>query len=85
MAGNGLPKQGRRRMYSFARSASTPFSDSRRSHFLEDMIAGLIIGGHVHLSKVARAVYAGDTNIHGAEKKLSRREPNLPFLGPLLR
>lgn len=72
MAGNGLPKQVRRRMYSFARLVSRPFSDSRRSHFLEDMISGLIIGGHVHLSKVARAVYAGDTNIHGAEKKLSR-------------
>lgn len=72
MAGNGLPKQVRRRMYAFARGVARPFSDSRRRGFLEDMIPGLIISGHVHLSKIARAVYAGDTHIHGVEKGLSR-------------
>jgi hypothetical protein len=35
------------------------------------MIAGLAIGGHVHLSKVARAVSSGDADIHGVEKRLS--------------
>lgn len=72
MAGNGMPKQVRRRLYSFARGVARPFSDSRRQRFLEDMIAGLVISKHVHLSKVARAVYAGDTRIHGVEKGLSR-------------
>jgi hypothetical protein len=59
-------------MYSFARKVASPFSDSRRQEFIEDMIPGLIIAGHVHLSKVARAVYAGNTRIHGVEKSLSR-------------
>jgi hypothetical protein len=36
-----------------------------------DMIAGLVIGGHVHLSNIARAVSAGNTDIHGVEKRLS--------------
>ena len=36
------------------------------------MISGLIIAGHVHLSKIARAVHTGVTNIHAVEKKLSR-------------
>jgi len=72
MAGNGLPKQVRRRMYSFARTVARPFSDSRRADFVQDMIPGLIISGHVHLSKIARAMYAGDTKIHGVEKSLSR-------------
>jgi hypothetical protein len=35
------------------------------------MVPGLAIGGHVHLSKVARAISAGDANIHGVEKRLS--------------
>lgn len=72
MAGKGLPKEIRRRVYSFARTVARPFSDSRRRGFLEDMIPGLIIGGHVHLSKIARAVHAGDTKIHAVEKSLSR-------------
>ncbi len=56
MAGKGLPKEVRRRIYSFARTVARPFSDSRRAGFLEDMIPGLVISGHVHLSKIARAV-----------------------------
>jgi hypothetical protein len=59
-------------MYSFARAVARPFSDSRRFDFVQDMIPGLIISGHVHLSKVARAVHAGDTKIHGVEKSFSR-------------
>ena len=39
---------------------------------VEDMIAGLTIGGHVHLSKVARAISPGDADIHPVEKRLSR-------------
>jgi hypothetical protein len=72
MAGNGLPKEIRRRMYTFARGIARPFSDSRRARFIEDMIAGLIVSGHVHLSKIARAISVGDAKIHGVEKKLSR-------------
>ncbi len=36
------------------------------------MIAGLVIGGHVHLSKIARAIGSGTTNVHAVEKRLSR-------------
>jgi hypothetical protein len=71
MAGNGLPKEVRRRLYGFGQKVARPFSDSRRQRFLKDMIAGILIGGHVHLSKVARAISAGDTDIHGVEKRLS--------------
>ena len=71
MAGNGLPKEIRRRLYAFARSVASPFSDSRRRGFIEDMIAGMTIAGHVHLSKVARAISPGDCRIHGVEKRLS--------------
>lgn len=71
MPGNGLPKEIRRRLYGFARGLARPFSDSRRQRFIEDMIPGLVIAGHVHLSKVARAISPGDTHIHGVEKRLS--------------
>lgn len=71
MPGNGLPKEIGRRLYSFARGLATPFSDSRRQRFIEDMVPGLVISGHVHLSKVARAISRGDANIHSVEKRLS--------------
>ncbi len=71
MPGNGLPKQLRRRLYGFARGVARPFTDSRRRGFIEDMIPGLLISGHVHLSKVARAISPGDARIHGVEKRLS--------------
>jgi hypothetical protein len=35
------------------------------------MVSGLVIGGHVHLSKVARAISHGRQDIHGVEKRLS--------------
>jgi hypothetical protein len=35
------------------------------------MVPGLVISGHVHLTKVARAISRGDTKIHGVEKRLS--------------
>jgi hypothetical protein len=72
MASSPIPKEIRRRLYSFARGLARPFSDSRRRAFLEDMIPGLLISGHVHLSKVARAISPGDADIHGVEKRLSR-------------
>lgn len=72
MAGNGLPKEIRRRLYGFAKKLASAFSDSRRGQFVQDMIVGLAIGGHVHLSKIARAVSSGDANIHAVEKRLSR-------------
>jgi len=71
MAGNGLPKEIRRRLYAFGRQVARPFTDSRRQRFLEDMVSGLVIGGHVHLSKVARAISHGRQDIHGVEKRLS--------------
>jgi hypothetical protein len=71
MADKGVSKEIRRRLYAFAGGIARPFSDSRRQGFLKDMISGLLIGGHVHLSKVARAISAGDTDIHGVEKRLS--------------
>lgn len=70
MADNGVSKEIRRRLYAFAGKLASPFTDSRRQRFVQDMIAGLVISGHVHLSKVARAISAGDANIHSVEKRL---------------
>lgn len=72
MPGNGLPKEVRRRLYGFGRKVARPFSDSRRCRFVEEMISGLVIAGHVHLSKVARAIGQGCEDIHSVEKRLSR-------------
>jgi len=72
MPGNGMPREIRRRLYAFARGVARPFADSRRRAFLADMVAGMTIAGHVHLSKIARAISRGDTRIHGVEKKLSK-------------
>lgn len=72
MPGNGLPKEIRRRLYTFAGQVARPFTDSRRQWFLEKMIAGLVIAGHVHLTKVARAIGQGHEDIHSVEKRLSR-------------
>jgi hypothetical protein len=66
-----LSKEIRRRLYAFARGLARPFSDSRRRAFIADMIVGLLISGHVHLTKVARAISPGDANIHSVEKRLS--------------
>lgn len=72
MPGDRLPKEIRRRLYDFARRLARPFSDSRRQRFIQDMIPGLVIAGHVHLAKVARAISPGDADIHGVEKRLSK-------------
>jgi hypothetical protein len=72
MSSQGLTKEVRRRLYTFARGLARPFSDSRRRGFLEDMIPGLLINCHVHLTKVARPISPGDADIHGVEKRLSR-------------
>ena len=72
MPSNGLTKEIRRRLYTFARGLARPFSDSRRRGFIQDMIPGLLISGHVHLSKIARAISPGNADIHGVEKRLSR-------------
>ena len=74
MASNGLRKEVRRRLYAFAGRVARWVGDSRRQRFLQEMIAGLVIGGHVHLTKVARAVGSGTTNVHAAEKRLSRHQ-----------
>jgi len=70
MAGNGLPTEMRRRLYAFARGIASPFPDARRRRFLRDRIPGLLISGHVHLRKGARAISPGDADSHGAEKRL---------------
>lgn len=72
MAGNGLRKEVRRRLYGFAGRVARVVSDSRRLRFIREMIVGLVIGGHVHLSKIARAAGSGTCNVHAAEKRLSR-------------
>ena len=72
MASTTLTTLIRRRLSTFARGIARPFSDSRRRQFLTDMLTGLVAGGHVHLTAVARASHRGDANIHAAEKKLSR-------------
>lgn len=71
MATQTLSTRIRSRLYAFARRLASPFSDSRRQRFLGDMIPGLVIAGHVHLTKIARAIGRGDDNIHSVEKRLS--------------
>jgi hypothetical protein len=36
------------------------------------MVSGLVIGGHVHLTKIARAAGTGNDDVHAVEKRLSR-------------
>jgi len=72
MAARSFSTCARQRLYTFARRLATPFTDSRRRRFLADMIPGLVIANHVHLSKVARAVGRGIDDVHAAEKRLSR-------------
>jgi hypothetical protein len=62
----------RKRLYTFARRLASPFADSRRRRFIQDMIPGLVIANHVHLSKIARAIGSGTDAIHGVEKRLSK-------------
>ena len=72
MAARSLCAAARQRLYGFARDLARPFSDSRRARFIEDMIPGLLIAGHVHLTKVARALSQGADDVHAVEKRLSR-------------
>jgi hypothetical protein len=72
MARRTLSRPVRRRLYRFARRVASPFPDSRRRRFVSDMIPGLVIANHVHLSKIARALGTGEDDIHTAEKRLSR-------------
>jgi len=72
MARNRLRKEVRRRLYGFGRRVASRVRDSRRQRFIEEMIAGLVIGGHTHLTKIARAIGSGTSNVHAAEKRLSR-------------
>jgi hypothetical protein len=71
MAGTTLTTAIRRRLSTFAASVARPFTDSRRHQFVTQMITGLVAGGHVHLTKVARANHRGEGHIHAAQKKLS--------------
>ena len=65
-------KRARKALYGFARKVASLVSDSRRQRFLEEMVTGLVIGGHVHLSRVARAVGNGSNDVEVDEKRLSR-------------
>ena len=72
MAGNGLRKEVRQRLYGFAQRVARWVSDSRRQRFLKEMIVGLVVSGHVHLTKIARSLRSGANNVHAEEKRLSR-------------
>jgi hypothetical protein len=72
MAGTTLTTAIRKRLSTFAAGVARPFTDSRRRGFVTDMLTGLVAGGHVHLTAVARATHRGSANIHAAHKKLSR-------------
>jgi hypothetical protein len=72
MAATPISRATKRRLSAFAHQLARPFSDSRRRRFLTDMITGLVIGGHVHLSKIARATSSGTEDIKSQEKRLSR-------------
>lgn len=62
----------RKRLSTFATGFARAFSDTRRHDFIAQMIRGLVIGGHVHLTAIARAAPEPDVTLHAAEKKLSR-------------
>lgn len=62
----------RKRLSTFAHGFARPFSDTRRQAFVTQMIRGLVIGGHVHLTAVARAAPDPDSTLHATEKRLSR-------------
>lgn len=72
MAGTSLTTTIRKRLYSFAGGIASQFTDSRRRRFVGEMISGLVIAGHVHLTAIARGTSKGVGNIHAAEKRLSR-------------
>jgi hypothetical protein len=72
MASNGLRKEVRRRLYCFSQRVASWVSDSRRRRFLQQMVVGLVISGHVHLTKIARSLGSGMNNVHADEKRLSR-------------
>ncbi len=72
MAGKGLRKKVRLRLYGFAADFASLISDTRRQRFIRKMITGLVITNHVHLTKIARATGSGVENAHAAEKRLSR-------------
>lgn len=72
MATDGFGKRARKALYGFAGKVASLVSDSRRQRFLREMVAGLVIGGHVHLSRVARAVGNGSNDVAADEKRLSR-------------
>jgi hypothetical protein len=72
MAGTTPTTAIRRRLSTFARGVARPFTDSRRRGFLTDMLTGLVIAGHVHLTAIARGLSGGAGNVHATEKRLSR-------------
>ena len=72
MAVNGWRKEIQRRLYAFARRRASALRDSRRRRVILEMIVGLIVGGHVYLNRIARAVGSGWQDVHSAEKRLSR-------------
>lgn len=72
MAGTALTTPIRRRLSTSARGIAGPFTDSRRRNFITDMLTGLVVAGHVHLTAVARGISHGDGDIHAIEKRLSR-------------
>lgn len=59
MAGNGLRKEVRRRLYDFAGRVARGVRDGRRQRFLREMIVGLVVAGHVHLTKIAQGYRIG--------------------------
>jgi hypothetical protein len=71
MATRSLCAAVRRRLYAFGRDLASPFTDSRRARFVADMVPGLVIANHVHLTKVARALSDGRDNVHATQKRLS--------------
>lgn len=71
MDGNKLTTAIRRRLYRFADRVARPFSDSRRRTFVQEMLRGLVVSGHIHLTAIARGCSGGDSNIHAIEKRFS--------------
>jgi hypothetical protein len=71
----------RQRLYTFARQLATPLSDSRRRRFVSDMIPGLVLANHVHLSKIDRAAQDLRRGTDQRECRNSRTCPGHPPRG----
>jgi hypothetical protein len=60
-------KEVRRKLYQFTRKVATVMSDTRRQRFVEEMIVGVVVGGKLYLTEVARTVNYDTVHVDAAQ------------------